>query len=118
MPTGLSVLAVSLLTELSITIEFPFFIWGIVDIAIGEYYSVLDIKRRSPIPAIIKPTITKMFEKWVMSPAGGASDALVKVAPIITSNIPNIFSTSVNPMGISVLKPKTSRFNFTVSRLF
>ena len=83
-----------------------------------EYYSVLDIKRRNPIPAIIKPVITKMFEKWVMSPAGGVSDALVRVAPIMMSIIPNIFSTSVNPMGISVLKPKPSSFNFTVSRLF
>ena len=36
MPTGLSLLTVSLLTELSITIEFPFFILGIVYMVIGS----------------------------------------------------------------------------------
>jgi len=82
-----------------------------------ENYSVLDIRRRTPTPAIIRPAITKMLEKWVMSPAGGVSEALVKVAPIMMSTNPNSFSTTINPRGISVLMPKPSRFNFTVSRI-
>jgi hypothetical protein len=63
------------------------------------------------------PVVTKMPEKWLMSPAGGLMEKYVTIAPMMISINPNSFSTTVNPMGISVLMPKPSRFNFTVSRL-
>lgn len=80
-------------------------------------YLALAISRMIPAIRIIAPMTVNIPENWLMSPGGGFVESNVTNAPMMMSVIPNSFSISVNPMGVSAVMPEPSRFYVTVPRL-
>lgn len=80
-------------------------------------YSTLIASRMIPAIRITIPRIVNIPETWLMSPGGGLLESNATNTPMMMSVIPNSFSISFNPMGVSAVMPEPSRFYVTVPRL-
>jgi hypothetical protein len=76
------------------------------------------MRRNPPAIAIMIPTIRKMFENRLMSPAGGVRDMYAKNAPSMISANPISFSVMDSPRGTSALMSEPQDFTLQSQAYF
>lgn len=76
------------------------------------------MRRNPPAIAIMIPTIRKIFENMLMSPAGGVRDMYAKNAPSIISANPISFSVMDSPRGTSALMSEPQDFTLQSQAYF